>query len=99
MSDTVQYVLPFTATGFCLLAAARALRLIATPGALLEQPAFLLQVLLLGLLGVNVWLFHTGVFKSVDGWELGPAPPRARATGAISLVLFTGIVGTACLIR
>lgn len=99
VSDTVQYVLPFTATGFAILVAARGGHVIATPSELLGQPVFLLHVALVTLLGVNVGLFHAGIFKTVDAWELGPVPPRARLTGVLSLLLFAGIVATASFVQ
>lgn len=94
-SALVQYVLPWSSTGFAVMAAARGVHLVATPADLLLQPAFGLHLLLLGLLGANVSLFHRGIFRQVESWDLGPVPARARITGLISIGLFAGIVGTA----
>ncbi len=95
VSALVRYVLPWTSTGFAVMAAARAVHLLATPAGLLMQPAFLVHLVLLGLLGVNVSTFHRALFPYVESWDLGPVPPRARLTGLISLALFAGIVATA----
>lgn len=95
VSAVVQYVLPWTSTGFAVMAAARVVHLLATPTGLLQQPAFLVHLLLLGLLGVNVALFHRDVFPHVEAWDLGPVPPRARLTGLLSIVLFAGILASA----
>lgn len=99
VSDVVGGVLPWTATGFAVMAAARLARLAADPRGLVGQPAFLAHLACLAALGVNVLLFHTGVFRSVCTWDLGPVPARARATGAVSVVLFAAIVWTAWLVR
>ncbi len=95
VSAMVQHVLPWTSSGLAVMAAVRAVHLVAAPADLLRQPAFLTHLVLLGLLGVNVSLFHRGVFRQVETWDLGPVPLRARVTGLISIVLFTGIVATA----
>lgn len=95
VSTMVRYVLPWTSTGFAVMAAARAVHLVATPADLLRQPLFLAHLVLLGLLGANVWLFHRGIFRQVDAWDLGPVPRRAQIAGLVSISLFTGIVATA----
>lgn len=95
VSTVVRYVLPWTSTGFALMAAARVVHLLATPTGLLSQPAFLVHLLLLGLLGGNVALFHRDVFPHVESWDLGPVPRRARLTGLVSLALFAGILASA----
>lgn len=52
VSAVVQYVLPWTSTGLAVMAAARVVHLLATPTGLLSQPAFLVHLSLLGLLGL-----------------------------------------------
>ena len=45
------------------------------------------------LAGLNVWVFHSTVFRSVAEWDLDPVlPKRARMAGAVSLVLWASIV-------
>lgn len=115
VSRLVAIVLPWTASGFAVMAAARVARIVvhvgthvgvaagadaaADPGGLLVQPAFLAEVACLAALGVNVLRFHTGIFRSVAAWDVGPVPARARVTGAVSIALFAAIVWTARLAR
>ncbi len=54
---------------------------------------FRVKVAMLLLAGLNVWLFHSRVGRSITEWDLAPvAPPAARLTAAVSLVLWAGIV-------
>jgi hypothetical protein len=52
-----------------------------------------LKVILLALAGVNVLLFHTGVWRTVAEWDQSPVPPQsARSAGAASLLLWIGVI-------
>ena len=54
---------------------------------------FRIKVVMLILAGLNVWVFHSTVFRSVAEWDLDPVlPKRARIAGAVSLVLWASIV-------
>jgi hypothetical protein len=48
---------------------------------------------LLVLAGLNVWLFHSGIYRRVATWDRDAWPPRrARIAGALSLVLWAAII-------
>ena len=48
---------------------------------------------LLILAGLNAWIFQIGVYKNVDKWDNAAVPPLgAKLAGALSLVLWVGIV-------
>jgi hypothetical protein len=48
---------------------------------------------MLVLAGVNAWIFHATVFRSVTQWELRSRPPLgARLAGAASLFLWALII-------
>ena len=50
-------------------------------------------MVLLLLAGLNVWIFHSRVYPKVATWDVDGVPPRAaRVAGALSLVLWIGIV-------
>src|SRR5712675_1756918 len=54
---------------------------------------FRTKMVLLLLAGVNILLFHSRVFPSVAKWDADAIPPKAaRIAGALSLVLWIGIV-------
>jgi hypothetical protein len=50
------------------------------------------KVIMLLLAGLNVWLFHSGVYKRVAEWNIGLPPRRARIAAAVSLALWMGII-------
>lgn len=50
-------------------------------------------MVMLLLAGLNVWIFHSRVYRRVATWDLdGAAPRAARVAGALSLVLWVGII-------
>src|SRR5215831_17665429 len=50
-------------------------------------------LLFLLLAGLNVWVFHRGIYKSVAEWTLAPIPPRkARLAGLFSIMLWASII-------
>ena len=57
------------------------------------NPAFRLKILLLLLAGVQALVFQTLTSKSLPAWDNRPSlPAAAKAMGAISLLLWAGIV-------
>jgi len=47
---------------------------------------FRTKMLLLIAAGLNIWLFHSGIYKKVWEWDLHAIPPkRAQIAGAVSL--------------
>jgi hypothetical protein len=51
------------------------------------------KVIFLILAGLNVWVFHSGVYTRVKDWDLDRIAPRpARLAGIFSLVLWGLIV-------
>jgi len=54
---------------------------------------FRMKLILLVLAGLNAWVFHAGIWRSVMRWDLDPiTPKRARVAGAASLVLWAAII-------
>jgi hypothetical protein len=57
------------------------------------NPAFRLKMLLIVLAGVQALVFDRTVFRGVEQWEQGGAlPVRAKVSGLISLLLWSGVV-------
>ena len=49
--------------------------------------------MLLLVAGLNPLIFHHGVYRGVEGWDLATAPPaRVRLAAVLSLVLWTSII-------
>jgi hypothetical protein len=54
---------------------------------------FRAKVAMLILAGLNVWVFHSTIYRTVAAWDLDTVPPkRARVAGGLSLALWAGIV-------
>jgi formate-dependent nitrite reductase membrane component NrfD len=86
-------LVPFAVAGFAINAATGSLFLMTDPDQYIYNPAFHLKILWLLLAGVNVAVFYLVVFRRVT--TLGPgeqAPALARASGAISLALWIGVI-------
>lgn len=55
--------------------------------------AFVIKMVLIGVAGVNAFVFHSLAYRSVDKWDNEPiAPVSARIAGTVSILLWFGIV-------
>ena len=58
-----------------------------------ENIFFRIKMAALVLAGLNVWVFHAGIWRKVAAWDRDAvAPFRARLAGGLSLVLWAFIV-------
>jgi hypothetical protein len=93
VSDVVGRLLPWTAAGFVLMVVSGALLFYAIPVRTFQNIFFRIKVAMLILSGLNVWVFHSGVYTRMAEWDLDPVPPRrARVAAGLSLALWAGIV-------
>ena len=46
----------------------------------------------MGLAAVNMLIFHFGAYRRVAHWDLGKPPMSAKVAGALSLLLWVGVV-------
>jgi hypothetical protein len=92
-SEVVGQLLPWTAVGFVLMVISGALLFYAIPVRTFQSIFFRVKMLLLILAGLNVWIFHSTVYRKVTEWNSDPVPPkRARVAAGLSLALWAGIV-------
>jgi hypothetical protein len=92
-SEVARRLIPWMVAGFLLMVATGLLLFFAIPIRTYQNVFFRLKVLLLVLAGINVWVFHSKVWRRVPEWDRNPIPPRgARLAGAASLVLWIGII-------
>jgi hypothetical protein len=55
--------------------------------------AFVMKMILIGVAGLNAFVFHSLAYRSVDKWDNDPiAPVSARIAGTVSILLWFGIV-------
>ncbi len=57
-----------------------------------QNPVFPVKMALVAAGGLNVWVFHRGVYRFVTEWDVGPTPRGAKAAGAVSLGVWVGTV-------
>lgn len=93
VSEVARRLLPWTAVGFVIMVISGALLFSAIPLRSYQNIFFRTKMLLLLVAGLNVWIFHSGVYKRVATWDVNTVPPRAaRVAGVLSLVLWVCIV-------
>lgn len=87
-------LLPWMIVGFVIMIATGSLLFYAIPVRTYQSVWFRAKIVMLILAGINVWVFHSGIYRSIAEWRLGAIPRRAKLAGGISLVLWTGIIFT-----
>lgn len=86
-------LLPWTQTGFAIMVTTGLLLFYATPVRNYQNIFFRTKLILMALAGLNVWLFHRGIYRRMHEWGNAPVPPRrARLAGYASLVLWAGVI-------
>ena len=92
-SEVVDRLLPLTIAAFVIMVISGLLLFYAIPLRSYQSIFFRFKMLLMLLAGLNVWLFHSRVYPKVATWDVEGVPPRrARVAGAVSLVLWIGII-------
>lgn len=93
VSEVSGRLLPWTVVGFVIMVISGTLLFIAIPLRTYQNIFFRVKMVMLMLAGLNVWIFHSGVYRRVATWDVASSPPRAaRIAGALSLVLWVCIV-------
>ena len=85
-------LLPWTRGAFAVMATTGILLFLATPLDYYENPFFRTKMMLLAAAGLNAWVFHRGRRPRREGVEPAPRRSPARVAGALSLLLWTGVV-------
>ncbi|GIW25875.1 hypothetical protein [Meiothermus sp.] len=93
------HLLPVAWGGFVLAAPSGFLLLMADAPSIGTSPIFLSKMALVGLAGLNAWVFHTRVGRSVQAWNQGVNPPLAAKLAALgSLLIWVAVVALGRLI-
>ena len=93
VSEVARRLLPWTAAGFVVMVISGTLLFSAIPLRSYQNIFFRAKMIMLLLAGLNVWIFHSGVYRRVMTWGVNEKPPKAaRVAGALSLVLWVCIV-------
>lgn len=83
-------LLPWTWAGFFVLLVSGILLVLSEAVMLERNAAFRIKLVLLAVAGLNVLLFHRGVYRSARNWD--SVPRRAKVTAWISIVCWAGLI-------
>jgi hypothetical protein len=93
LTDITNRLFPWMFAGFAVMVVTGILLFYAIPVRSYQSIWFRMKVVLLICAGLNAWIFHATIYRSVREWDLSIAvPPRARLAGILSLVFWTGII-------
>jgi hypothetical protein len=93
VSQVIDQFRPWKWTGFAILAASGLLLTLSEPLDCYKSIFFWISLVLLVLVGLNAWIFHSGIYRSVTDWDTAQvAPPSARRWAWISLTLWIALV-------
>lgn len=85
-------LLPWAIGAFCLTIPTGILLLLPEAPSIARNPAFLVKMALMLLAGANAALFHLGPWRQRARWAHGAPPSSARLSGAVSILLWIGVI-------
>ena len=86
-------LLPWTRFGFFIMVVTGVMLFYATPLTYYYSIFFRIKLILLGLAGVNVFVFHSRTHRTAAQWDAIPRLPRAaRVAAAVSLMAWAGVI-------
>lgn len=85
-------LLPWTWGAFVAAAASGGFLVLSRPVGYFEDKDFRLKFVLMALAGVNMLVFHLATSKHVTNWDRGPTPLAAKLAGALSILLWIGVI-------
>lgn len=93
VSQVIDQFRPWKWTGFAILAVTGILLTLSEPLDCYHSIFFWVSLALLILVGINAWIFHSGIYRRVAEWDtVKLAPPPARQWAWISLALWIALV-------
>jgi hypothetical protein len=79
--------------GFAIMIGTGSLMFWALAADLYESRYFRIKLVLLLLAGLNILVYHSTIDRKRREWDIDPTPPlQARAAGALSLLLWIGVI-------
>lgn len=93
VSEFTGRMLRWTRGGFVVMVITGLLLFYSSPLRYYHNVFFRAKMILMVLVGINIWLFHGRIHRRVAEWDLHAVPPRsARTAGALSLTFWLLIV-------
>jgi len=88
-----RYLLPLSHAGFALVALTGLVMFCGIATSVVASPAAPWKFGLIGLAGVNIAIFHFGIYRQVDAWNLSkPSPLTAKIAGSVSALTWSGVI-------
>ncbi len=86
-------ILPWTWGAFIIAVCAGSLMFMSQAEKYFDNPAFRAKFVLMALAGINMLVFQLITGRDIEHWPVGTRTPlRAKIAGALSLVLWIGVV-------
>jgi hypothetical protein len=93
VSRLAKNILPWTWAAFAGAGVTGIVLFVLNVAKFVDNRGFMIKMGLMLLAGLNMLAFHRGIYRQVGEWELASPPPRAaRLAGALSLLLWLGVV-------
>jgi len=93
LTDITNRLFPWMFAGFAVMVVSGVLLFYAIPVRSYQSIWFRMKVVLLICAGLNAWIFHSTIYRSVRNWDVSQdVPPRARLAGFLSLAFWAGII-------
>ena len=87
------HVIPWTILGLVLAIVSGSALFLANPGYFWGNPALEVKLVLIAVALLNVAIFHYGIFRSVDNWDINIGTPiTARLGGLISILFWLAVI-------
>ncbi|MFJ8021492.1 hypothetical protein [Streptomyces sp. NPDC096311] len=93
MTTAARHLLPLSRLGFAVAALSGAAMFVSGATSVGNSGAAPWKLGLIVVAGISIAVFHKGVYRTVDHWDLGTgAPVRARAAATVSALTWTGVI-------
>jgi hypothetical protein len=91
-TEMARELLPWTWAGFFAAAICGSILILSRPTGYFDNEDFRLKFVCMGLAGLNMLVFQLITSKHVANWDRGRPPLAARVAGALSILLWIGVV-------
>ncbi|HEX3843974.1 MAG TPA: DUF6644 family protein [Steroidobacteraceae bacterium] len=92
VSQVLREVLPFTIAAFVSSVVTGTLLFTSHAVQYMGNGPFVAKMVLMGVAGVNILIFHGVIQRTMQRWDLGKPPLRAVVAGSTSLFLWIAVV-------
>jgi hypothetical protein len=88
-----RYLVPLSHFGFALVALTGGLMFIAIAQSVTTSAVASWKFALIAVAGMNIVIFHVGIYRTVEAWDLGSRTPlRAQLAALVSALCWTGVI-------